>query len=58
MKLEVRLFYNMSLRKHFIQIGDCLFPVRHNIIEAVHQKEGIEVINVADTKEMQLKCKP
>jgi len=56
-QLPVRLFFNLSVKKHYIQIGDCLFEINYRIVELVYLKEGIEVQNVADVKEMQEKCK-
>lgn len=37
-----------------MQVGDCLFIVRDKIVAAIQDKENIEIIHVADIKEMQL----
>ena len=55
-QVSVRLFYNIANRCFYIQIGDCLCPIRDKLIAAIQEREQIEIIHAADTKEMQEIC--
>lgn len=53
-QVTVRLFFNLSNRIFYVQVGDSLFIVREKIVAAIQEKEDLEIRHVADIKEMQL----
>jgi TPP-dependent trihydroxycyclohexane-1,2-dione (THcHDO) dehydratase len=54
--LTVRLFFNLSDRTMYIQIGDGMyFRVSDKIAAAISSKEQIEIVHAENLKDMQLK---
>lgn len=55
-QVEIRLFFNLANRSFYIQIGDCLCPIRDKLVTAIQDREKLNILHAADTKEMQLIC--
>ena len=53
-QLTVRLYYNISDRSFYVQIGkEMLFRVNDKTATAIQEKEQIEIIHAKDIKDMQ-----
>lgn len=54
-QLTVKLFFNLSNRTFYVQLGDeMLFMVKDKTAGAIQEKEKIEIRHVADVKEIQM----
>lgn len=53
-QVTIKLFFNLSNRAFYIQMGDVLYPIRDRIAGAIQDKEGLEIRHAKDTKDMQL----
>ena len=52
--LTVRLYYNISDRSFYVQIGkEMLFRVSDKTVTAIQAKENIEIVHAKDIKDMQ-----
>lgn len=52
-QVTLKLFYNLSTRTFFVQIGDSLFPVRYKVVTAIQEREDLEIRHGADIKAIQ-----
>ena len=53
-QLTVRLYYNISDRSFYVQLGmDMLFRVNDKTVTAIQAKENIEIVHAKDIKDMQ-----
>lgn len=53
-ELTVRLYYNISDRSFYVQLGmDMLFRVNDKTVTAIQEKENIEIVHAKDIKDMQ-----
>ena len=53
-QLTVRLYYNLSDRSFYVQLGtDMLFRVSDKTATAIQEKENIEIVHAKDIKDMQ-----
>ena len=53
-QLTVRLYYNISDRSFYVQIGkEMLFRVSDKTVTAIQAKENIEIVHAKDIKDMQ-----
>ena len=53
-ELTVRLYYNISDRSFYVQLGmDMLFRVNDKTVTAIQAKENIEIVHAKDIKDMQ-----
>ena len=53
-ELTVRLYYNISDRSFYVQIGkEMLFRVSDKTVTAIQAKENIEIVHAKDIKDMQ-----
>lgn len=50
----IKLFFNLSNRTFYVQIGETIYPVRDSVVTKIQEREGLEIRHVADVKEMQL----
>jgi hypothetical protein len=55
-QVTIRLFFNRSNGTFYIQLSDTLIPIRDKLVTAIQEKQQLNIIHVADVKEMQLKC--
>ena len=53
-KVTIKLFFNLSDRSFYVQLGDTLFRIRDTIASAIQERENLEIRHVADTKQMQM----
>lgn len=51
--IRIKLFYNLSNRTFYVQLGETLYPVRDTIITAIQEREGLDIRHAAGVKEMQ-----
>tara|TARA_R110000868_G_scaffold194416_4_gene439842 strand:- start:4 stop:189 length:186 start_codon:yes stop_codon:yes gene_type:complete len=52
-QVTLKLFFNRSNMSFYIQLNDMLFIVKDKVVAAIQDKEDIDIIHVADIKEMQ-----
>jgi hypothetical protein len=53
-QVTIRLFYNLSDRSFYVQIGkEMLFRVSDKTVTAIQAKENIEIVHAKDIKDMQ-----
>lgn len=52
-QVTIKLFFNLSNRTFYVQIGETLYPVRDTVITAIQDREGLEIRHGADIKEIQ-----
>ena len=53
-ELTVRLYYNISDRSFYVQLGKVmLFTVNDKTVTAIQAKENIEIVHAKDIKDMQ-----
>lgn len=55
-ELVVRLFFNLSNRTFYIQIGESLIAIRDKIVTEIQEREGLDIHHVSDIKAMQEFC--
>lgn len=55
--VEMRLFFNLSNRGYYVQIGEkVLFCVKTTVCLSLQDKYGLDIIHADDTKHMQTIC--
>lgn len=52
-QVTLKLFYNLSTRIFYVQIGDSLFAVRDTVVTAIQEREDLEIRHGADIKAIQ-----
>jgi hypothetical protein len=54
--LPVRIFLNLANGVYYLQLSDCLVPVKEKLATLLAEKLQLEIIRADDTKAMQLIC--
>jgi hypothetical protein len=52
-QVVIKLFFNLSNRTFYVQIGDSLFKIKDTVAGAIQEKEKLDIRHVSDIKEMQ-----
>lgn len=52
-QVTIKLFFNLSNRTFYVQLGETLYPVRDTVITAIQDREGLEIRHAVDIKDMQ-----
>jgi hypothetical protein len=53
-QVTLKLFFNLSNRTFYVQIGETCYPVRDTVVTLIQEREGLDIRHVADIKEMQI----
>lgn len=51
-QVTIKLFYNLSDRTFYIQLGDVLIRAKDTLITAIQEKEGLQIRHAKDMKDM------
>jgi hypothetical protein len=52
-QVTLKLFFNLSNRTFYVQIGGTMYPVRDTVVALIQEREGLEIRHAKDVKEMQ-----
>lgn len=52
-QITIKLFFNLSNRTFYVQLGETLYPVRDTVVTAIQDREGLEIRHAVDIKDMQ-----
>lgn len=53
-QVTIKLFYNISNRTFYVQLGETFYPVKDKVITAIQEREGLDIRHAADIKDMQI----
>lgn len=55
-QVTIRLFFNRSNGTFYILLEDTLIPIRDKLVTAIQERQQLNIVHVADVKEMQTIC--